>query len=200
VTSPRRTRSAWAVASRRAMSVNGGDRRRLGGRTSSPRRRTEADPIAVAVLDLEVATVVPLVAKVPGDRSAPRPELRLQRVGGTPACPGSRSPSAPRPPPRNTARSSSARAGRPPQPRATLVRLEDVNHVLKSIASMDLQAQISTYRDPSMPLAPSSSSQPTRRRTRTPGESRFSWSLRGRPSTGHRPPRSGCPRPIHNPR
>lgn len=41
------------------------------------------------------------------------------------------------------------------QPRATLVRLEDVNHVLKSIASMDLQAQIETYRDPSLPLAPS---------------------------------------------
>jgi pimeloyl-ACP methyl ester carboxylesterase len=41
------------------------------------------------------------------------------------------------------------------QPRATLVRLEDVNHVLKSIASTDLPAQIETYRDPSMPLAPS---------------------------------------------
>jgi pimeloyl-ACP methyl ester carboxylesterase len=41
------------------------------------------------------------------------------------------------------------------QPRATLVRLEDVNHVLKSIASRDLQAQMETYRDPSMPLAAS---------------------------------------------
>jgi pimeloyl-ACP methyl ester carboxylesterase len=39
------------------------------------------------------------------------------------------------------------------QPRATLVRLEGVNHVLKSIASMDLQAQTETYRDPSLPLA-----------------------------------------------
>lgn len=39
------------------------------------------------------------------------------------------------------------------QPRATLLRLEDVNHVLKSIESMDLQAQMKTYRDPSMPLA-----------------------------------------------
>jgi len=39
------------------------------------------------------------------------------------------------------------------QPRATLVRLEDVNHVLKSIASTDLQAQMETYRDPSLPLA-----------------------------------------------
>ena len=41
------------------------------------------------------------------------------------------------------------------QPRAMLVRLEDVNHVLKSIASSDLQAQMETYRDPSMPLATS---------------------------------------------
>jgi hypothetical protein len=41
------------------------------------------------------------------------------------------------------------------QPRATLVRLEDVNHVLKPIASSDLQAQRETYRDPSMALAPS---------------------------------------------
>lgn len=41
------------------------------------------------------------------------------------------------------------------QPRATLVRLEGVNHVLKSIESMDLQAQTATYHDPSLPLAPS---------------------------------------------
>jgi len=34
-----------------------------------------------------------------------------------------------------------------------LVRLEDVNHVLKSLASTDLQAQMATYRDPSLPLA-----------------------------------------------
>ncbi|HJR53376.1 MAG TPA: alpha/beta hydrolase [Gemmatimonadota bacterium] len=39
------------------------------------------------------------------------------------------------------------------QPGSTLVRLEDVNHVLKSIATSDLQAQVETYRDPSMPLA-----------------------------------------------
>ena len=39
------------------------------------------------------------------------------------------------------------------QPGATLVRLEGVNHVLKSIASTDLQAQVETYSDPSMPLA-----------------------------------------------
>ena len=41
------------------------------------------------------------------------------------------------------------------QPSATLVRLEGVNHVLKSIESTDLQAQMETYRDPSMPLAAS---------------------------------------------
>lgn len=41
------------------------------------------------------------------------------------------------------------------QPGSTLVRLEGVNHVLKSIASTDLQAQVETYRDPSMPLAAS---------------------------------------------
>lgn len=39
------------------------------------------------------------------------------------------------------------------QPRATLLRLEGVNHVLKSIESMDPQVQMATYRDPSMPLA-----------------------------------------------
>ncbi len=41
------------------------------------------------------------------------------------------------------------------QPRATFVRLDGVNHVLKSIESTDLQAQTRTYRDPSMPLAAS---------------------------------------------
>jgi hypothetical protein len=41
------------------------------------------------------------------------------------------------------------------QPRATLLRLEGVNHVLKSIETMDLQAQMKTYRDPAMPLAAS---------------------------------------------
>jgi hypothetical protein len=41
------------------------------------------------------------------------------------------------------------------QPGSTLVRLENVNHVLKSIASTDLPAQMETYRDPSMPLATS---------------------------------------------
>ena len=41
------------------------------------------------------------------------------------------------------------------QPRATLLRLEGVNHVLKSIETMDLQAQLKTYRDPAPPLAAS---------------------------------------------
>jgi hypothetical protein len=41
------------------------------------------------------------------------------------------------------------------QPRATLLRLEGVNHVFKSIETMDLQAQMKTYRDPAMPLAAS---------------------------------------------
>jgi len=41
------------------------------------------------------------------------------------------------------------------QPRATLLRLEGVNHVLKSIETTDLQAQLKTYRDPAMPLAAS---------------------------------------------
>ena len=41
------------------------------------------------------------------------------------------------------------------QPRATLVRLENVNHVLKLIESVDLPSQTKTYGDPSLPLAPS---------------------------------------------
>jgi hypothetical protein len=35
------------------------------------------------------------------------------------------------------------------------VRLEGVNHVLKLVESTDPQAQVKTYRDPSLPLAPS---------------------------------------------
>jgi pimeloyl-ACP methyl ester carboxylesterase len=41
------------------------------------------------------------------------------------------------------------------QPASTMVRLEGVNHVLKSIASTDLQAQMETYHDPALPLADS---------------------------------------------
>jgi pimeloyl-ACP methyl ester carboxylesterase len=41
------------------------------------------------------------------------------------------------------------------QPASTMVRLEGVNHVLKSIASTDLQAQMETYHDPALPLAAS---------------------------------------------
>jgi fermentation-respiration switch protein FrsA (DUF1100 family) len=41
------------------------------------------------------------------------------------------------------------------QPRATLVRLTGVNHVLKSVESTDVQTQMKSYKDPSMPLATS---------------------------------------------
>lgn len=39
-------------------------------------------------------------------------------------------------------------------PRATLVLLPNVNHVLKTVASDDRQANIATYADPKLPLAP----------------------------------------------
>ena len=39
-------------------------------------------------------------------------------------------------------------------PRATLVLLPNVNHVLKTVASDDRQANFATYADPSLPLAP----------------------------------------------
>ena len=39
------------------------------------------------------------------------------------------------------------------QPAATLVRLENVNHVLKSIATTDMSSQMKTYQNPSLPLA-----------------------------------------------
>jgi pimeloyl-ACP methyl ester carboxylesterase len=39
------------------------------------------------------------------------------------------------------------------QPRATFLRLDGVNHVLKSIQTTSLSAQMKTYHDPSMPLA-----------------------------------------------
>lgn len=41
------------------------------------------------------------------------------------------------------------------QPRATLIRLTGVNHVLKSVESTDIQIQMKSYKDPSMPLATS---------------------------------------------
>jgi fermentation-respiration switch protein FrsA (DUF1100 family) len=41
------------------------------------------------------------------------------------------------------------------QPRATLARLDGVNHVLKSAPSMDPRAQTAIYQDPKLPLAPS---------------------------------------------
>ena len=40
------------------------------------------------------------------------------------------------------------------QPKAMLVRLDGVNHVLKSVASLDPQVQTATYRNPALPLAP----------------------------------------------
>jgi pimeloyl-ACP methyl ester carboxylesterase len=39
-------------------------------------------------------------------------------------------------------------------PQATLVLLPDVNHVLKSVASSDVRANLATYADPALPLAP----------------------------------------------
>ncbi len=39
-------------------------------------------------------------------------------------------------------------------PAATLVMLSNVNHVLKSVASDDRGANVATYSDPSLPLAP----------------------------------------------
>jgi uncharacterized protein len=39
-------------------------------------------------------------------------------------------------------------------PKAELVLLPDVNHVLKTVASNDPRANAATYADPSLPLAP----------------------------------------------
>ena len=39
-------------------------------------------------------------------------------------------------------------------PSADLVRLPDANHVLKAVPSNDLAANVATYADPSLPLAP----------------------------------------------
>lgn len=39
-------------------------------------------------------------------------------------------------------------------PQATLVLLPDVNHMLKSVASGDVRANLATYADPALPLAP----------------------------------------------
>jgi pimeloyl-ACP methyl ester carboxylesterase len=41
------------------------------------------------------------------------------------------------------------------QPRATFARLDGVNHVLKHVASTQVQDQLKSYRDPHLPLAPS---------------------------------------------
>jgi uncharacterized protein len=39
-------------------------------------------------------------------------------------------------------------------PKAELILLPDINHILKTVASDDPRANASTYADPSLPLAP----------------------------------------------
>jgi pimeloyl-ACP methyl ester carboxylesterase len=51
-------------------------------------------------------------------------------------------------------READAQALKQADPKATLVLLPDVNHVLKSVASDDVSANIATYRNSSLPLAP----------------------------------------------
>jgi uncharacterized protein len=51
-------------------------------------------------------------------------------------------------------READARALKLADPKASLVLLPDVNHVLKSVASDDRQANIATYGNSSLPLAP----------------------------------------------
>jgi pimeloyl-ACP methyl ester carboxylesterase len=51
-------------------------------------------------------------------------------------------------------READAQALEQADPKATLVLLPDVNHVLKSVASDDVSANIATYRNSSLPLAP----------------------------------------------
>lgn len=51
-------------------------------------------------------------------------------------------------------READAQALKLADPKATLVLLPDVNHVLKSVASDDVRANIATYGNSSLPLAP----------------------------------------------
>ncbi|HEX3911897.1 MAG TPA: alpha/beta fold hydrolase [Steroidobacteraceae bacterium] len=51
-------------------------------------------------------------------------------------------------------READARALEQADPKATLVLLPDMNHVLKSVASDDVRANLATYGDSSLPLAP----------------------------------------------
>jgi pimeloyl-ACP methyl ester carboxylesterase len=51
-------------------------------------------------------------------------------------------------------READARALKQADPKATLVLLPDVNHVLKSVASDDFRANFATYGNSSLPLAP----------------------------------------------
>ena len=51
-------------------------------------------------------------------------------------------------------READAQALKLADPKATLVLLPDVNHVLKSVISDDMRANFATYGNPSLPLAP----------------------------------------------
>jgi hypothetical protein len=51
-------------------------------------------------------------------------------------------------------READARALKAADPAATLLLLPDVNHVLKSVTSDDRQANVATYGNPGLPLAP----------------------------------------------
>ena len=51
-------------------------------------------------------------------------------------------------------READAQALKLADPKATLVLLPDVNHVLKSVASDDMRANFATYGNSSLPLAP----------------------------------------------
>jgi hypothetical protein len=52
------------------------------------------------------------------------------------------------------AREADAQLLKKADPAATLVLLPDVNHVLKSVSSDDLRANIATYGNSALPLAP----------------------------------------------
>jgi hypothetical protein len=52
-------------------------------------------------------------------------------------------------------RETDAQALKAADPQASLVLLRDVNHVLKTVTTDDMRANIATYGDASLPLAPS---------------------------------------------
>jgi hypothetical protein len=51
-------------------------------------------------------------------------------------------------------READAQALKQADPTATLVLLPDVNHVLKSVSSDDVRANVATYGNSSLPIAP----------------------------------------------